>query len=243
MSPRFPVSVRLLSVLLCAPPLGCASHDDDPATTTPAATGSMAGLAADTAGKPLAGVEVSTSPTTGFAVTDAAGSWKLSSISAGTYTVTAARSGYRTVEKTGVVIAAGGSAIVDFTMAPLAEMGDLVGKITDAKTAAPIALAKVSTDAATLQVETGPDGAYKITGIAIGTYKVKAEAKGYAAATSAPVTVTNGAATTVDLKLEPVPTFDSSCTSCHTRVDQLLADLTADPLPVTGGEGGSAGEG
>jgi hypothetical protein len=180
MKPRLPraFSLSALLALLTSVPLldGCASRDDAPAPA--AAKGSLAGLASDTSGKPLAAVEVSTSPSTGYAVTDGAGEWKLSGVAAGTYTLIASRSGYATVEKPGVVVAADGSALVDFQLAPLIAVGDVVGRITDATTKTAIGLATVTTEAVTVQVETGGDGSYKLAGISVGSYKVRAIAKG-----------------------------------------------------------------
>lgn len=233
---------RLVLIALFALP-ACTSHDDQPAPVQPSAKASLSGLTTDSSGKALSGVEVSTTPTTSFVLSDAEGGYKLGGVEPGTYTVVASRSGYARVEKPGVVVSAGGSAIVDFQLAPLVAVGDLVGHVTDATTKAPIALAAITTEAVTASVTTGADGSYKLAGIQVGSYKVRATASGYEGRLSDFVTVTAGGTTTVDLALTKATTYDSTCTSCHLRTEQLLADLTADPIPTVIGEGGSAGEG
>lgn len=208
----------------------------------PSATGTLSGLVTDGQGHGLPGVDLETQPSTGYAVSGADGAWKLENVPAGTYSVTASRSGYAPSTRSGVTLAARGTALVDFVLSPLVLVGRVGGKVTDAKTSLPLAGATLGTAPDAGRATAGADGTYLLEGLPVGQYRVLASAAGYVSATSPSVTVSADATTTVDLSLSPAVVYESTCAECHVSADRLLADLAADPLPpATGSE--STGEG
>jgi len=214
--------------------LACSSPAEMPTT------GGISGLVTG-AGAPLAGVEVGTVPATGFAASDTAGAWRIDGVPAGTYTLSASKAGWRTASREGVVVAAGGQALVDLDLAADAVAGTLTGHVR-AQGGAGIAGAFVTTEPATTQAATGSDGAYTLC-VAAGTYVVEAGALGYEAGASAATAVGAGATVTVNLELVAVVTYGTTCAECHLKAEKLLADLAIDPPPDATGPSGSAGEG
>jgi hypothetical protein len=82
--------------------------------------------------------------------------------------------------------------------------GSISGVITDAVTGSPISGAKVVAGGCSRYAMTGSDGTYTITGLADGSYTVRAMKSGYLCATyPTPVVITNGQPVTgIDLYLQ-----------------------------------------
>jgi len=95
--------------------LFCASHAQGQAETA-----TISGTATDPSGGAIAGakVEATNVGTNAVAstVTDPAGRYTLASLAVGTYNVQASSNGFKTVVHTGVVLAVGGSVVVDFAL-------------------------------------------------------------------------------------------------------------------------------
>jgi hypothetical protein len=196
----------------------------------------------DSKGQALGGVEVETDPSTGFAVSDTAGSYRIDGVAAGTYAVRAARSGYRTLERQGVVVSAGGQALVDLKMLPLGDRGAIAGRVLSAANGVAVANAVVATEPASVQVTSGADGSYRVEALAPGSYHLLAAAAGFADMRAGPVTVTDGTVT-LDLSMAVAVVYDSTCVGCHVNPGRILADLAIDPPADAHGEQGSTGEG
>jgi hypothetical protein len=202
-------------------------------------TGTISGVVLERSGTGLAGVEVETLPPTSVAITGADGTYSLADLPAGTYSVKASRSGFVTVTRADVALAANGSALVDFTLLP--QGGRIGGRVLDARRAIGIAGAQLTTVPATATATTGASGTFELA-VPIGTYQVVASAPSFRTATAMGVLVRADATTTVDLNLEALVVFESTCLECHLSTEKLLADLSADPPPEEGGHGGT-GEG
>lgn len=165
--------------------------------TTQGLAGSIGGVVTAAAtGAPLSGVTV----TDGIrsTITDNAGSYTINNIPAGTYTVTASRSGYTAASKS-VTVIAGTTVSANFalTTAP-SSTGSISGKVMDDVTKTPIAGARVSTGSRTVFTDAG--GNYAFTNLAPGTYRVEAEAAGYRKLRRE-VTLNAGAVLAVDFSL------------------------------------------
>lgn len=96
--------------------------------------------------------------------------------------------------------------------APIGDTGTLAGTVTSTATGSPLPGATVTitgTDVSR-EVTTAADGTYSIL-LPAGAYQVAAAAFGYTGATK-PATITDGATTTVDFALAPVPSYTISGT-------------------------------
>ncbi len=87
-------------------------------TLTPLPTnGNIAGIVSDVStGNPIEGANVTTNGY--FDITDANGHYNISSVPAGTYTVTASKDGYESASRTNIVLAAGQTTTADFQLTP-----------------------------------------------------------------------------------------------------------------------------
>jgi outer membrane receptor protein involved in Fe transport len=99
--------------------------------------------------------------------------------------------------------------------------GTVVGRVSDAKTAAPIAGATVVVEGTSRSGTTGNDGGYRITEVAPGTYTVRARYIGYAPGTAS-VTVSADQEATADLALE----------KSVQRLDEVVTTGTVVPTEV-----------
>jgi len=145
------------------------------------------------------------------ATTDSIGYYIITDVPAGTYTVTASLTGYLDGVATGVVVAAGETTQLDFSLTRISENGTIYGKVTDISTGDPIAGATVSVDT-TYSTSTDSSGIYTIDNVSPGDYTVTATATNYYS-DSRPAHVESNMTTTVDFALEPVThtlTVDSS---------------------------------
>jgi N-acetylneuraminic acid mutarotase len=93
--------------------------------------------------------------------------------------------------------------------APAGPHGDIAGTVTDAGDGHPLTAATVT--AGTASVVTDTHGHYDLS-LPVGTYDVSASAYGYASKTVSGVSVADGATTTTDLALAPVPKVSISGT-------------------------------
>jgi hypothetical protein len=81
--------------------------------------GSLSGTVRDTSDRPLSGADVATTVGGYGTSTDAAGSYLLSGIAPGTYTVEASKAGYTPQSQSGVPVTAGGTTTLHFRLAPV----------------------------------------------------------------------------------------------------------------------------
>ncbi len=166
-----------------------------PTAPTP---GWIQGTVVDSCGTPVSGATVTTNPTGYSTQTAGDGTYRISGVTPGTYTVTASRSGYTNVQQTGVVVNSGQGTTVNLTFTN--SKGQIAGVVTDA-CGIPIAGATVSTSSGGYSAQTGADGAYLIPLVNAGTYNVTASKSGFFTQTASNRTVTACATTTVDFQL------------------------------------------
>src|SRR5262249_57150174 len=115
--PEAPRSPRRLLALLAVPLLAAAV----PAMAqSQAVNGSIEGLVRDGTGAPVPGVAVTvTNADTGeqrFLTADEGGRYRAVLLSLGTYRVKAELKGFKTIERTGITLRAGQTAVIDVTM-------------------------------------------------------------------------------------------------------------------------------
>lgn len=167
---------------------GTANSFDITGRVTDAATGAV-----------IAGATV-TSSNGGTATTNAAGEYTFTSVPNGSYTISAAASGYTGGSVT--VTVAGGNTIANVALTPTGATPPVgtytvSGQVTDAATHAAIPGAAVTLGGQSATTDVG--GHYAFTGVSDGTYTLTASAAGYTTGTMS-VTV-NGAGTTADMAL------------------------------------------
>ena len=168
-------------------------------------TGTLNGTVTDASATPLNGATVTLSNGASTA-TNASGFYQFGSVPAGTYGVSAAKTGYTTGTASGVVVTAGSTTTQNFALTP-SPPGTLQGTVTDAST-------QLAVNGATVTLSTGatattnPSGVYQFASIAAGTYSVTAAKAGYTSNTASGVVVTSGGTTTQDFALTaPAPTI------------------------------------
>lgn len=152
-------------------------------------TGSISGTITDSeTGSPIAGAKVMVNCHTS-ATTSSDGRYTIANLAAGDYTVSAMKMGaYAMKAYPSPVHVAEGQAVtgIDIALAPMGGgggNGSISGTVYDKKTNAPIAGAKVMASGCMKSAMTAEDGTYTITGLADGSYTVKAMKSGYVSAT------------------------------------------------------------
>lgn len=185
---------------------------------TQAAT--VAGTITDANGKPIAGASVYLVPPTGTTATvagvktDASGNYVLNNVPAGSYTVRAYATGYLSATSAAFSVVPGSNAAP--TLA-LTQAATLTGTVTDANGKA-IAGASVyvvppsGATATTTEVKTDASGGYTFSGLAAGSYTVRAYATGYFSATSPAFNIVPGNNTAPTLKLAQATVVGGSVT-------------------------------
>ncbi|HWI40717.1 MAG TPA: carboxypeptidase-like regulatory domain-containing protein, partial [Verrucomicrobiae bacterium] len=144
---------------------------------------------------PVAGAWV-TIKGVGTVTTDAAGSYAFPDIPAGTYSITAAATGFITGAAGGITVTAATPAVANLTLTPRT----LSGHVTEAATGAPVAGAKVT--AAGKAATTDAAGYYTFQNIPGGIHDVSVASRGFIRTTIPRVAVADGMATTVDVPLK-----------------------------------------
>ncbi|MEO0108437.1 MAG: carboxypeptidase-like regulatory domain-containing protein, partial [candidate division WOR-3 bacterium] len=166
-------------------------------------SGSISGTITDAVtGNPIEGAKVTAGCCGRSALTGADGSYTIGNLPAGSYRVKAMKCGeYEPGEYPNLVEVAEGQHVegIDISLTPIggSGSGSISGTVYDKQTGEPIAGAKVMAGSCGRSVLTGDDGAYTISGLADGTYTVKAMKCGYGCATyPEPVVIEDGAAVT-----------------------------------------------
>jgi hypothetical protein len=203
---------KLLPVLALAACVVMLIGATAPKPSSPLGTASIAGLVTDSVtGLPIEGAKV-TAGCCGsyYALTGSDGRYIIQNLPAGDYPVKAMKCGaYVMKTYPSPVHVEDGQAVtgIDFALAPASGggSGSISGVVLDGNTNAPIAGAKVCVGCCGGSALTGSDGAYTISGLADGSYTVKAMKVGYQCATyPTPVVVANGQPVTgIDFHLLP----------------------------------------
>lgn len=217
------------------------AHETD--AYTPPQPGVITGLIEGPGGAVLAGAEIATVPSSGFAVSGSDGMYRIEGVPVGTYTVEATHRDYETAQREDVVVQAGGTAMVDFRMVPLDSTGSLSGLVSDAESSLAIVGATLVLTPGAQTVITEADGHYQFSGLNPGVYSISLSAEGYEDAESELLQVLARSDTTQNFSLVALPVYDSTCVACHINTVRLLADLEEDPPIEVVVEAGSEGEG
>jgi len=168
--------------------------------------GAIAGAVKDSqtgAGIGGASVSYTAGGITTNATADAGGNYNLPNVPPGTYTVTAAATGYGN-QSLPVTVASNATTTQNFSLVP--QDGTIAGQVTDATTSVAIPGATVSlvVGGTTLSATADASGNYSLSNIRQGTYAVTAAASNYGSQ-SQQVTVTPGATATQNFSLTPLP--------------------------------------
>jgi hypothetical protein len=163
------------------------------ATETVGIAGTLKGVS----GNPISGATVSYNGGSQTASTDTNGNYTLS-IPAGTYSVTAAASGFQSQTQQNITVSSATVTTVDFTLT--ASTGQITGTVTSS-TGAAVSGASVTYSGGS--TTTAANGSYTVNNLLPGTYSVKASATGFQSQTQS-VIVTAGVATTADFTLAPL---------------------------------------
>jgi WD40 repeat protein len=173
-----------------------------PTPTPTVTTGTISGTVSAATGTGLSGATVTTQPATSTVITDAQGNYVINNVAAGTYTVSAALSGYAG-NTTNAVVTAGKPTSANITLQAVPTTGTISGTVS-ASTGGALAGVAVTTQPATSTVTTDAQGNYVINSVAPGSYVVSAALSGYVTNT-ANAAVTAGKATSANITLQRVP--------------------------------------
>ncbi len=103
----------------------------------------------------------------------------------------------------------------------MAQTGRITGRVTDAAKL-PLNGAQVLVAGTALGAETDADGRFTVTGVAAGTYTIRAQHIGHKVATKTGIAVTAGAASTVEFVLDATPvTLGGVVISASRRVEKI----------------------
>jgi outer membrane receptor protein involved in Fe transport len=120
----------------------------------------------------------------------------------------------------------GRAALVPRARNGVLEDGGVRGRVTDAKTGQPIAGAGVTLEGTVWRATTDDNGQYHLTGVAAGTYTLRASRIGFAQASQA-VTVTAGREATADFALRAAPTMLEQVVVTATKTEAKIQDVPA----------------
>ena len=156
--------------------------------------------------------------------TNGSGFYQFTNVNPGTYSVTAAKTGYNTGTNTGVVITAGNTTTSNFALTATGPTtGTLQGTVTDATTTAALSGATV-TIVGGASTTTDAAGFYQFTNVTAGTYSVTAAKSGYNTGTNTGVVVSAGGTTTSNFALTAVTTGNTGFLIATANASQTGGD-------------------
>lgn len=175
--------------------------------TVVASAGSIAGRVRDSSNSSLIQGVLVEALQSGVAIassqTNASGAYLISVSSAGTYDLRVTKSGFATVNRTGVVVASGGSDVEDFS---ITDRGEIFGTITQQNTSIPISGAPVRLIQGTHTIATKVSdfaGNYLISDIPSGTYSLEVVSPGFQTQTQSGISISAGTSQTSSFVLVP----------------------------------------
>ena len=165
------------------------------------AIGTIAGMVTDsTAGQGIQGATVAIEGTSFSAIADGSGSYQISDIPVGDYSVRASAEGFE-AQILPAIVNEDATTTVDFVLNPI-PVGSIEGVVTNADDDAPISGATVSLDTGR-STTTDADGSYTITDVLTGQRSVTASAQGFESLTET-VNVVDGETSALNFALTPV---------------------------------------
>ncbi|MGB9586964.1 MAG: carboxypeptidase regulatory-like domain-containing protein, partial [Armatimonadota bacterium] len=174
--------------------------DDAVLTLTAPNIGHISGYVKDSNNNPIVGALITTGTGGYTAMSGSNGSYNLSNLLTGSYSVTASKSGYQSQTKTGITVTAGQTTSCNFSLT--ANPGSVVGVVLDRNTGAPISDALVSTNVGGYTTTTNSSGSYTLSNVTPGSYTVSVTKSGYGPKSSN-VTIVPGETATADFSLSP----------------------------------------
>jgi hypothetical protein len=114
--------------------------------------------------------------------------------------------------------------VLAISASALAQTGHIIGKVSSAKTGEPLAFANVVVIGTKMGGMTLNDGSFKITGVPVGSYTVKAMMMGYTAVEKPGIAVNSGAEVTVEFTLEE---------TIVSRTAEIVVEATIPQINVT----------
>ncbi len=149
---------------------GCKGDKGDPGTpgTDAADQGTISGTVKDSSGNAIANATVITTPSTSSAMTSGTGSFTISNVQIGVYTLTATAPGYSGT-LAGVGVAGGATTLVSVVVSPAAGVGTITGTVKNTATpAVAIPGVTVSVQGQAASATTGSTGAFTLTNVSSG---------------------------------------------------------------------------
>lgn len=216
-----------------------------------AQTGTITGFVRTAGGAPIPGASLSINPGGQWTVSLSNGSYTLSGIPAGTYTLRASKVGYASVIQPDITVTAGQTTSLNFILGPA---GTLAGYVRDGQGSS-IQDAVVTVSPGGYSATTGVSGTYIITDISPGVYQVTASKAGYVEQIRSEISVQEGEVTicafTLGLNMGTISGFvrDTNgnpiqgadvvtdkggfSTTSGTDGSYILSNVTADTYSVT----------
>lgn len=169
----------------------------------------------------------------GTRTTDAGGYYTFWDIPAGTFSVTASKTGYASKSVTGIAMTAGTNKVVKIALAS-AGTSTITGRVMSGTAGVAGATVTITGGATTT---TNPNGYYTISGLAAGTYTVTAAKTGYIAGSVAGVSVAAGATTTQYLNVYTTALTGRVTTSTGAGIAGVTVTLNTGVTVTTGTTG------
>jgi len=170
------------------------------------------------------------------ATTDATGSYSMGAVPAGSYSVTAAATGYATSSGQSVTVAAGQTSTTNFSLTPT--YGTVSGTVTDTGNAP---LGGVMVSAGGVSNTTASNGTYTLSSVPTGTQTVTASMSGYATGSQS-ITVTQTGPNTANFQLAAQPgTISGKVTiqGSSTGIQGVTVTATGSGSPLTASTDGN----
>jgi carboxypeptidase family protein len=165
----------------CPAMFGCGTGKDGTNGTNGVdarATGTISGIVKDGTGTAIAGAAVATTPASSTATTAGDGTFALSNVNIGSYSVTATKAGYLPFTLTGIGVIGGGTTNVSLVISPdTSAPGAISGTVTDTKSpATPLAGVVVKVQGQSAQTTTAANGTFTLSTVSPGPVFVSATA-------------------------------------------------------------------
>lgn len=224
---------------------GPAGPEGGPSAAT---VGTISGTVRDSSGVGIRDVSVQTLPASATTTSATDGTFTLSNVSVGSYSVTATKAGYSTFTLANVAVAGAGTTNVSLVLQIATDAtGVISGTVTDSKkpTPTPLAGVVVGVQGSTLTVTTGATGAFTFTNVVPGPVFLSAFAPSASyldTETLEALLVTAGGTTSgVKLVLSARPTDaaryigtgpSSSCVTRHRPLTSMVPRITARSLAL-----------
>jgi hypothetical protein len=153
----------------------------------------------------------------------ATGDYGFAAVPAGTYNVTASAWGFQPITVASIPVISSSTTTQDFALSPVSGAGSIVGVVRDSVNSAPIAAARIDVlGHAGVFVESGGGGAYSLSPVPSGTWRLGVSAPGYLA--QVVEAVVGGGAVTADVLMDPLSAVTMSGRVSNSETLVAVAD-------------------